>query len=54
MYVILTTGVALWALYGVLKSDIVIILANGMSLVLLLAILGLKLQQISASHSDKH
>lgn len=34
---ILATGIALWIGYGVLKSDIVIIVANGTSLALLVA-----------------
>jgi MtN3 and saliva related transmembrane protein len=51
MYVVLTTGVALWALYGFLKRDIVIIAANGVSLALLLAILGLKLKEMAQARS---
>jgi hypothetical protein len=43
MLLILATGVALWIGYGALKGDIVIFLANAVSLALLLAILGFKL-----------
>jgi MtN3 and saliva related transmembrane protein len=38
-------GLALWVVYGVLQKDVVIILANGISLALLAAILSLKLLQ---------
>ena len=53
MYVILATGVALWALYGLLKSDAVIITANGATLALLLAILGMKLRELNAVHRGR-
>jgi MtN3 and saliva related transmembrane protein len=39
MFAILATGVALWAVYGFMKSDVVIIAANLTSLVLLMGIL---------------
>jgi uncharacterized protein with PQ loop repeat len=42
---VLTCGLALWVVYGVLKEDIVIILANGISLTLIGALLWLKLLQ---------
>jgi MtN3 and saliva related transmembrane protein len=45
MFLILATGVALWAVYGILKSDVVITAANGLSLCLLLGILYFKLRQ---------
>jgi MtN3 and saliva related transmembrane protein len=38
-------GLALWVVYGILKEDIVIILANGVSLAVLAALLFLKLLQ---------
>lgn len=38
-------GLTLWVIYGVLRADIVIILANSISLALLLALLYLKLTQ---------
>jgi MtN3 and saliva related transmembrane protein len=38
-------GLGLWVVYGVLREDIVIILANGISLALLAALLYLKLRQ---------
>ena len=41
----LAIGVALWVLYGFLKSDIVIILANVISFCLLIGILYFKLRE---------
>ena len=38
-------GLGLWVVYGVLQKDIVIILANGISLALLAGLLYLKLRQ---------
>ena len=38
-------GLVLWVVYGILKADIVIILANGISLAVLAALLFLKLMQ---------
>lgn len=45
MLAILATGVALWAVYGVLKLDFVIVAANAVSLILLLGILYFKLRE---------
>ena len=45
MFAILATGVALWIVYGVLQQDIVVIVANVVSLVFLLGILYFKLTQ---------
>jgi MtN3 and saliva related transmembrane protein len=45
MFLTLATGVALWVVYGFLKSDLVIILANATSLILLLGILFFKLRE---------
>ena len=39
MFLTLAAGVALWVVYGFLKSDIIIIIANAVSLALLLGIL---------------
>jgi MtN3 and saliva related transmembrane protein len=47
MFLILTTGVALWSVYGFLKGDIVIIAANTISLALLAGILYFKLRERS-------
>jgi len=45
MFLTLSAGVALWVVYGFLKSDIVIILANAISLALLFGILYFKLRE---------
>ena len=52
-FAILATGVGLWAVYGFLKSDIVIIAANFISLCLLLAILWFKLREDSGEKGDE-
>jgi len=44
MYIALTVGVILWMVYGVLLSEIPIILANGVTLVFSVIILTLKLK----------
>jgi MtN3 and saliva related transmembrane protein len=45
MFGILAFGVAMWVVYGVLKHDAVIILANSVSLCLLAGILFFKLRE---------
>jgi MtN3 and saliva related transmembrane protein len=45
MFSILAAGIAMWTLYGILKSDLVIIVANSVSLALLLGILYFKLRE---------
>ena len=42
---ILATGISLWVVYGVLKGDIVIIAANGVSLLLLAFLLVFKVRE---------
>ena len=49
MFATLATGVALWIVYGVLKSDFVIILANAVSLLFLIGILYFKLRETFSS-----
>ncbi len=44
MYIMLCTGVLLWLVYGLLLDSLPIILANGVTLVLTLAILFLKVR----------
>lgn len=34
MFIVLLTGVALWTVYGIIKEDVPIILANGISFLL--------------------
>jgi MtN3 and saliva related transmembrane protein len=43
MYIVLTLGVFLWLVYGFMKSDLPIILANTITLLFTLTILILKL-----------
>lgn len=45
MFLVLATGVALWVVYGFLKSDYVIVVANVVSLCALLGILYFKLRE---------
>jgi MtN3 and saliva related transmembrane protein len=47
MFLILAGGIALWVVYGVMKSDGVIILANSVSLAFLCAILFFKLRNMA-------
>jgi MtN3 and saliva related transmembrane protein len=44
MYIIFTTGVALWLAYGVLLNDLPIIIANVITLILAITILFLKIK----------
>ena len=46
MFSVLGVGVALWIVYGLMKSDVIIILANAVSLALLLGILYFKLREL--------
>jgi MtN3 and saliva related transmembrane protein len=48
MFLTLGAGVALWVVYGYLQSDLVIILANAISLALLMGILYFKLRDRNA------
>ena len=45
MLLLLSCGLGLWVVYGVLQKDIVIILANAISLALLVGLVWLKLLQ---------
>ena len=53
MFLTLAAGVALWVVYGFLKSDFVIIIANVVSLALLFGILYFKLRERQKSRA-KH
>jgi MtN3 and saliva related transmembrane protein len=44
MYLLMTTGVALWLAYGIYRQDIVLICANSVSFFFNMAILVLKLR----------
>jgi MtN3 and saliva related transmembrane protein len=46
MLLVLTSGVALWIVYGVLQRDTVVMAANTASLCLLLGILSFKLREV--------
>ncbi len=46
MFLILAAGIALWIVYGILRGDAVIILANSVSLAFLSAILFFKLRNV--------
>ena len=48
MLLILSAGISLWIVYGVLRSDIVIIVANSVSLLCLIALLCFKLRRAPA------
>jgi len=45
MLLLLACGLGLWVVYGVLQKDIVIVLANAISLALLVGLVWLKLRQ---------
>ena len=49
MLAILATGIALWVVYGVMKGDIVIIVANAVSLLLLSNLLFFKVRENAAA-----
>jgi MtN3 and saliva related transmembrane protein len=53
MLLILATGIALWVVYGVLKSDMVIVIANTVSLLLLCNLLVFKIRENSNARQHK-
>ena len=44
MYVVLATGILLWALYGLLTRDLPVLLANSITFILALIVLILKIK----------
>ena len=44
MLALLATGLALWIVYGFAKNDMVLVAANGISVAMVLCILGFKLR----------
>jgi MtN3 and saliva related transmembrane protein len=44
MFLALCAGVTLWLVYGFIKNDMAILVTNGITLLLALAILGMKLK----------
>ncbi len=53
MLAILATGIALWVVYGVTQGDWVIIIANAVSLTMLLVLLGFKLNEMRRDRSRR-
>jgi MtN3 and saliva related transmembrane protein len=53
MFSILAAGIALWVVYGILKTDYVIILANSVSLCLLAGILYFKIRDRWGNRSQE-
>jgi MtN3 and saliva related transmembrane protein len=52
MFLILTTGITLWVGYGVMKGNAVIIIANSVSLMLLLGILYFKVREVKGGRGE--
>jgi MtN3 and saliva related transmembrane protein len=52
MLMILATGIALWVVYGVMKGDIVIIVANAVSLLFLLNLLFFKVRETATGRRE--
>ncbi|MGE4192943.1 MAG: SemiSWEET family sugar transporter [Pseudodesulfovibrio sp.] len=52
MYLLFTLGVALWLVYGFHIESVAVILANGVTLVLVIAILGMKIVYGRVSDKD--
>lgn len=50
MLLLLAAGLSLWMVYGFMRADIVIIIANGVSLTLLGCILYFKLREQKSPH----
>lgn len=44
MLLVLASGLALWTVFGVLRGEIAIVLANGLSLAFAMGLIGLKLR----------
>ena len=53
MYALFISGIALWGVYGVMTLQWSIILANGVTLVMALLILALKLRDVLASKKTR-
>jgi MtN3 and saliva related transmembrane protein len=46
MLVVLTTGIALWLVYGLASGQLPVILANGVTLILVAVLLAMKLRDV--------
>jgi MtN3 and saliva related transmembrane protein len=53
MLLILATGIALWVVYGIFKGDMVIIIANSVSLLLLCNLVVFKVRETMANRHPK-
>jgi MtN3 and saliva related transmembrane protein len=53
MLLLLAAGLVLWIIYGLVRSDIVIIAANAVSLTLLACIIYFKLRERRSSHDPE-
>ena len=53
MYITLVTGVFLWFLYGIFKESLAIILANGLTFILQMIILFLKIKNRKVDYKNK-
>jgi MtN3 and saliva related transmembrane protein len=51
MYSLFTLGVSLWFIYGIIRDDMPVYTANGVTLVLTLAVLGLTLKERLKGHN---
>ena len=54
MYSVFTAGVALWLVYGLMLKAWPLVIANGITLLLALTVLGMKLLYGSASRSKRN
>ncbi len=52
MLMILATGIGLWVVYGFMKGDIVIIVANSVSLLLLFNLLFFKVRETASGRQE--
>ncbi|ABD89157.1 SemiSWEET family sugar transporter [Rhodopseudomonas palustris] len=53
MLIVLTAGLALWTVYGLLKSDYVIVVANGVGGALSSSVLGCKTRDLFAARQGR-
>ena len=52
MILLLATGISLWLVYGIMKGDVVIMLANGASLLFLAVLLVFKIRELRVGRGD--
>ena len=52
MLLLLASGLALWVVYGVIRSDVVIVIANAVSLAMIACILYFKLRENKEHHES--